>query len=834
MIQFARRIYEHYRNYHAYGPPRLKYMGWVGATSVLLFYFLRFTRPRADPFDDVVLRAIAFVLFLGLAAKDHWPERLKPYYIGFSYVVLLYCLPCFNVLTALERGGGMPAISNSFIVLCFLVLLTDWRNTLVMLVAGTSMAAGIYIATNPNPHVPMDLVAQLPAFALIVLGGNLFKFSTEQIDAERKLRATEALAASIAHEMRNPLSRIRHNLEKMQHALPPPTTTGQAQAIGPAQTNALYRHLAESEVAVNRGLQVIAMTLDEVSEKPFDATGFSLLGAADASRKALQEYAFESEEDAARVQLQVENDFVFRGDETAYLFVIFNLLKNALYYFPTHPQARVTITVGDHHVRVRDTGPGMPGDVVTRLFQPFTSIGKPGGTGLGLAYCRRVMQAFGGEIGCHSAREEYTEFVMRFPPVDAQESESHRDSVLDRARAALRGHRLLIVDDDAAQRLTTRHKLLTLGAEIDQAADGQRAIEQLARGGYDLVLLDLNMPVMDGYEFAERVRAGQVPGMRDVAIVAYTSEHAHVASVKTRKAGMDAFVGKPASQLQLVRAMLEGLRHAKSARLPVALAARRILVADDSAQSRKAVSAYLRHAGAVVTECEHGQAVLDALKSGLAPDAVLLDINMPGMDGLQTSRAIRALDLPAAHVPIVALTAHSDDATVRAAQAAGMTDFISKPVEASILYEKLAQFVAGPAKEDVPPKPTFSPVAGGGADVLLNIERLESYRHIGMLGELLDDYLPSIAGLVGKLQRHFAQQDLKACTDTLHSLLGMSGEAGAQALYQAVRRVYVPMVEAQAWPAQGGWVQQIAALSADTEKALKAYAISASIAQGKE
>ena len=101
-----------------------------------------------------------------------------------------------------------------------------------------------------------------------------------------------------------------------------------------------------------------------------------------------------------------------------------------------------------------------------------------------------------------------------------------------------------------------------------------------------------------------------------------------------------------------------------------------------------------------------------------------------------------------------------------------------------------------------------------------------------MLGELLDDYLPGIAGLVGKLQRQSAQQDLKGCLDTLHSLLGMSGEAGAQALYQAVRRVYVPMVESQSWPPQGEWVAQIAALAADTEKALKAHAASASIAQG--
>jgi two-component system CAI-1 autoinducer sensor kinase/phosphatase CqsS len=114
-----------------------------------------------------------------------------------------------------------------------------------------------------------------------------------------------------------------------------------------------------------------------------------------------------------------------------------------------------------------------------------------------------------------------------------------------------------------------------------------------------------------------------------------------------------------------------------------------------------------------------------------------------------------------------------------------------------------------------------SAVVAGNA--LLNPARLESYRRIGMLEELLSDYVPEIAALVGKLQRHVARHDVPACVDVLHSLLGMSGEAGAQALYQAVRRVYVPMVETREWPSQPDWAGHIAALAAETERALKAY-----------
>ena len=254
----------------------------------------------------------------------------------------------------------------------------DWRNTLAMLVAGTSLAALVHYAVNPNPGWPPDLLAQIPAYMLILIAGAVFKLSEKQIYAEKSRLATTALAGSIAHEMRNPLSQIRHNLEGMQQALPPPTTTPQAQTLGAPQVDTLYRHLAESEMAVKRGLQVIAMTLDEVSAKPVDTSAFSYLSAAATTEKAVQEYAFASEAERSRVRVHVIEDFDFRADETAYLFVLFNLIKNALYYMALDPGARITITVADNQVKVHDTGPGVAPEALAKLFQPF-ALGGQGG-----------------------------------------------------------------------------------------------------------------------------------------------------------------------------------------------------------------------------------------------------------------------------------------------------------------------------------------------------------------------------------------------------------------------------------------------------------------------
>ncbi|MDB5954448.1 hybrid sensor histidine kinase/response regulator [Ramlibacter sp.] len=827
LTRFARRLFQHYEEYHSYGPARLKAIGVLGAITYVLFYFLRFTRPHASLTADLAERALAVLLFALLGLRDRWPVKLKPYYIRVSYFVLLYSLPCFTVLVALERGGGVPNISNAFIILCFLVLLTDWRNTIVMVLAGTAIAALVYVLITPHPHVPMDLVAQLPAFALILIGGQLFKSNTDKIDAERKLRATQALAGSIAHEMRHPLAQLKHSLESMEEVLPPPGTGREPARLSPQQVQALYRHLARGEQAVQRGLQVISMTLDEVSARPIDASTFRYLSAAEVVQQAVEEYSYDPEEARDCVSVQVKEDFTFRGDETAYLFVLFNLIKNALYYVAAYPRTRVTIMVGEQQVKVRDTGPGIAPEALAGLFEPFRSVAKSGGTGLGLAYCQRVMRAFGGAIACDSVPGEFTEFTMRFPVVSEQEREQHRLAAVAQARTVLAGKRLLIVEDDPVQRIATRQKLgpLAVTTELVEAEDGAVALQLLAARKYDIVLLDLHMPGLDGYAVAEKIRRGEGPN-RHVYIVAYTSEPAHLARAKALKCGMDGFVSKPCSQLPLLGALQHVVQQPGVTGGSAAgrLAGRRILIADDSAFNRKAIAAYLRNAAAIVIEVEHGRAVLEQLQAQDGIDAVIVDLHMPGMDGLETARAIRAAHESWSAVPVIAMTARSDEPAVTAATEAGMNGFLVKPVDALLLYDTLRRLIGGgaslPAASDTGERPAVPPAQDDG---LLNLQRLESYRRLGMLEELLDDYVPEMASLVETLRCAVEGGDVQGSIDALHSLLGMSGEAGAQALYQEVRKLYVPLLEQGEWPAGSNWLPQLQALGVRTEEALRVY-----------
>ena len=261
-MRFLRRFFAHYEAYHEHGL-LLRYMGIFGLVSLPALYLLRFTRPSTG-YDDLELRIFDMVLLLGLLTRPQWPERFKSAYLPYSYFVITVCLPFTFVFTSLKNGGGPAAISNTYMAVFLVVLLADWRNMVVMLVTGIGSAALLYVATTARPAIPLEYLPRFPILFGTVLASSLFKFALEQATADRVRQAYASLAGSIAHEMRNPLGRIRHNLECMQEALPEPTTTNEPQLLDAGRTDALYRLVAESEVAVKRGLQVIAMTLDEV------------------------------------------------------------------------------------------------------------------------------------------------------------------------------------------------------------------------------------------------------------------------------------------------------------------------------------------------------------------------------------------------------------------------------------------------------------------------------------------------------------------------------------------------------------------------------------------
>ena len=863
MKNLIHTLYEQYKSHHEINKSFLEWVGVIGFFAWPGFYLLRRTGALPPLFDDFELRIIASFLCLLVGLRRWWPARLKPFYIAYSYFTVLYCTSFLLPFSVLMNQGSTPAIVNMVIGIVLVNLLTDWRNTIVMLLIGYGFSLAIFCGISPDPKIPTELLIWLPGCILIILSGSLFKHGEKQAEEQLRLALT-ALAGSIAHEMRNPLGQVKYSLDSIEHTLPTPSSSSADQPLSAQKLNTLYRQLALGQIAIKRGLQVITMTLNEVNAKSIDPASFEYLKAGIVTQKAIEEYGFDTEGERKKVTVTVLQDFTFKVNETLYSLVLFNLIKNALYYFKLHPEARLTITISPSVVKVKDTGPGMSEETLSELFQAFKTSGKSGGTGLGLAYCKRAMQAFGGEITCNSVLGEYTEFSLRFPAISQTELTEYEASFLQQASKVFAGKRILIVDDQALLRQSARLLLKDLKIEIEEAQDGQQALEKLQQGAYDLILMDLNMPVLDGYATAEKIRSGAVCSQQTIPIVAYTSESAYMAQVKTQKVGMNGFVSKPCSQIELVEALQEALlQKAETSTLePNAeniLAGKTVLVADDEEQNRKILQSYLQRWNVQVIEAEHGMDVLEILRLGTAVDAILMDMQMPGMDGLQTTRAIRQ-DNVSSRIPIIAITANFSVQHRKMASEAGMNDFISKPVEAEELKDKLLEVLMPPVELAVKEPTTqerlsvqpfsasspavsvsrnplnetaiaekspssLSALATSSTDgvALLNMDRLEAMRAIdeALLKESLTAYTEQIAQHFVLIEKHLASQDLEAFREVLHRLLGNAGEAGFYALHQFIRnRVYTQVANDQQWPAEEGWLETAKLLYSKTVAAV--------------
>ena len=823
-LKLSSWLFKHYSNYYGYERLNyLRYAGMVGLVGYPLFYLI-YVFVIHHPYENLPIRLVATVLCFLLMQRERWPASVKRYGLAFSWWAIMFCLPFFHVFMTLKNQGGIVLIVDSMMAVFFMVLLTDWRNTVAMLLTGAGLGTLAYILTTEHPVMPVEYIERLPTVILVIVGGSLFKFSEEKM--AQRLRVTTALAGSIAHEMRNPLGQIKYSLDCIEQSLPVGGAAKREHMISAESLGELYRQLTEGRRTIERGLQVISMTLDEVSARDIDVGTLAYLQAGHVVRKAIGEYSYETESIQRKVSIHIEKDFVFRGDETIFMFILFNLLKNSLYYCDQCPAMTVSIVVDGPKIMVTDTGPGIAEELMPTLFEPFTTSGKSGGTGLGLAYCKRAVQAFGGSIGCQSARGEFTSFSLQFPEVAQAEFEAHAWGLEQAARRGLFGKRILLVDDDALSRQKVSSMLEGQDFQISEAANGLAAMEHLSRNPCDLVLMDINMPVLDGYTTAQRIRSGAIPGSQFVPILAHSSEPAETLRVMSARSGMNGFIGKPYGRSELIAAMsqciTQGEQQAHYRELTSSLSGMTVLVADDNAFNRMIVNGYLQQWGIHVLIAAHGAEVLQQLEQTVEVDAVLMDLNMPGLNGFDTAGAIRNLSSPHRNLPIIALTGDSGKEATEAASAAGMNELLTKPVDALALSEALRRHVSGsfnkpnaridPSLHHIPrPLP-------GQEKPLLDVDRLEEFRRIDML-DSLPFYLEKVVQYQGNLKAATDVADFKRMHEAMHSLLGMSGDVGALALHAKVLHYY-PDIMAGRLPPDADWLEQLEGLHLRTAHAL--------------
>lgn len=512
----------------------------------------------------------------------------------------------------------------------------------------------------------------------------------------------------------------------------------------------------------------------------------------------------------------------WRGDPTRLRQLLLNLAGNAV-KFTDRGWVSVIVTClagtapGTRRLRfaVQDTGIGLSDEQAQRLFQKFTQADASvtrrfGGTGLGLAICKQLVELMGGDIGVESTPGQGSLFWFELPLAPAEPADAPLPSL-----ESVRGRHALVVDDLAMNRLILTHNLsFDLGLRVDEAPDGETALARLwsAAGGddpYDILLIDNRMPGLNGPEVVARVRADA--RFQNLRIILVSSIEPDQPAIDTR---YDALLAKPVRRLSLNEAVARAFGCLVPPCAPRPAAAetapggqgRRVLVVEDNPTNQAVASLMLRKAGYMVTVVEDGaQAVAACARERY--DIVLMDVQMPVMDGMEATRRIRAAEAAEgrARTPILAMTANAMAGMSADYAAAGMDDCVYKPFRQQQILQVVDDWsragVSAATRLEAPtPEPLAVPEPMPAANAMTDLPlleegvlgRLQPVAGPGAFDRLVRDFIGNGATRVDRVASLAAagdRTDLHTLGQQAHDLISTAGNCGLRRLEEAARQL---------------------------------------------
>ena len=629
-------------------------------------------------------------------------------------------------------------------------------------------------------------------------------------EAERLTQVKSEFLANMSHEIRTPMNAILGMLYlALKSELAPVLRNQLTKAQGAARSllGIINDILDFSKIEAGKlDIEQTEFGLDSVLEQVTDAIGYQV------EHKGI--------EFLIRYDPTIPRQMV--GDPLRLGQILLNLCSNAV-KFTEQGEVELAFRRLDAseadikmQVCVRDSGIGMTPEEQHKLFEKFSQADQSttrrfGGTGLGLAICKNLVELMGGRIWVEDSQPGKGTticFTVRLPI--AREAQAHQRKLVDEAGPLLKGVRVLVVDDNEVSRSILAELLRYFHLDVATAASGPAALAALEAAAaipYDIVMMDWRMPGMNGDEVVQRIHGdAEIPCKPKIVMVtAYGREEV---IRRAEQAGADGFLIKPVSPSTLLDTLLPVLgrgrlldsdeqrrgKHAPAANGQ--LAGARLLLVEDNEINREFATELLRGEGIAVDEAVNGQEAVDQVQQQ-DYDAVLMDIQMPVMGGLEATRRIRALaGVPGgerfATLPIIAMTALAMTKDAEQSRAAGMNDHVSKPIAPEQLIATLMQWVKLPVERiGMPAAPAVR--AGIGelpADLqgLASFDALEGVRRIGGKADAyrkqLRRFREHYPNAVAELRRLAATPDTRPGEEYCHALKGVTGNLGAHALHE--------------------------------------------------
>lgn len=394
--------------------------------TTIPFYFLN-AKMNSGSYENLTLRIISTLLCVCLLLKNYWPRKFKKFLPEWWYITLVHSLPFFFLFMALKNDMSLPWQINMVLAVLFLALLVDWISFVLIVTVGFICAYIAYFFATGSFSLSSSQLQGLIEFGYFLLVYALFSRNNQRIERE-KMMVLRSLSATLAHELRTPLSAIQSGISGMnryfswilegymlakENNLP-------VHPIGRDHLKILRSVFDGVSLETKHASVIVEMFLTNIKHPETKAGGSDIFPITESIEYALSHYPFlPNQENKIDWDAAKNPAFQIKGDNILVVHILYNLIKNALYFIEKAGKGRISIWLevqpNFNILHFKDTGPGIPQKYLSHIFERFYTQNTHQGTGVGLSFCKMVMESMGGNINCDSVEGEYAHFILKFP-----------------------------------------------------------------------------------------------------------------------------------------------------------------------------------------------------------------------------------------------------------------------------------------------------------------------------------------------------------------------------------------------------------------------------------